>query len=280
VATVATDRICPIGVVGAGHSGTTIVYRMLALHPDVTWLSQYSYPALFGARGWRRTAAAADRWLRRVTVHDWTKTRLARGWRRVVPTPIEAFQIWDALMSPGDPADQTRRIRAALTRACALACRDWLVVKPPGRYRSRCAPMISSAFRLGRYIHVTRDGRAVALSVSQKRLKRSEAEREVLLRRGAEHWLRALRQVGEYERQLPVLTVRYEALCADVWGQLRRMLEFAGLDPDRFPYVRLPRTLTSTNDDRLRRAAPDELAVLDGLLADDLRRYGYVPDLP
>jgi hypothetical protein len=279
VGTVASDRIRPIGVVGAGHSGTTIVYRMLALHPDITWLSQYSYPALFGARGWRRTAAAADQWLRRVTVHDWTKTRLARGWRRVVPTPIEAFQIWDALMSPGDPADQTRRIRAAFTRACAFARRDWLVVKPPGRYRSRCAPMISSAFPLGRYIHVTRDGRAVALSVSQKRLKRSEAEREVLLKRGAEHWLKALHQVGEYEQRLPVETIRYEALCADVWGQLRRMLEFAGLDPDRFPYDRVPPTLRSTNESRLKRAQPADLAVLEQLMADDLRRYGYAADL-
>jgi len=58
------------------------------------------------------------------------------------------------------------------------------------------------------------------------------------------------------------------------------MLVFAGLDSDRFPYDRVPPTLMSTNDARLGRAAPEELAVLEGLLADDLRRYGYASDLP
>jgi hypothetical protein len=269
-----------VGVVGAGHSGTTIVYRMLAMHPDVTWFSQYSHQALLGPSGLRTAAAATDVALRRLFPHDWRKTQFARGWRRIVPTPVEAFKIWNWLMAHDDPRVQAERIQTVLGHACTLLRRPVVVVKPPGRYRSRCAPLISAALPASRYIHVARDGRAVALSVSQKRLKRSEAERDVLLRRGAEHWLRALRQVGEYEQRLPVETIRYEALCADVWSQLRRMLVFAGLDPDRFPYDSVPPTLSSTNDVRLRRATPDELAVLEGLLADDLRRYGYASDLP
>ena len=31
-----------IFVVGVEHSGTTILYRMLARHPDLAWLSHYS----------------------------------------------------------------------------------------------------------------------------------------------------------------------------------------------------------------------------------------------
>lgn len=274
-----TDGIRAVGVIGAGHSGTTIVYRMIAMHPDAAWFSQYSHRALIGPAGMRAIAGGSDRVLRRWFRHQWTKAQVARGWRRIVPTPIEAARIWDFLMGAGDSASQAGRIRVVLAGACALAQRPTVIVKPPGRYRSRCAPMLSSVFPRSRYLHVARDGRAVAMSVIQKWLRTSPLQREALLRRGADHWLRALRQVEEYEQTLPVAVIQYEALCADVRGQLRRALEFAGLDPDRFPYDACPQTLRSTNETRLRRAEPNDLAVLDDLLADALRRYGYASDL-
>jgi hypothetical protein len=36
------DEIVPIFILGAGHSGTTILYKMLSMHPDVAWFSQFS----------------------------------------------------------------------------------------------------------------------------------------------------------------------------------------------------------------------------------------------
>lgn len=264
-----------IGIVGAGHSGTTIVYRMLALHPDVAWLSQYSHRALMGPFGVRSAAAFADRFLRRTFRHDWTKARSALLWRRIVPTPIEAARIWDALLADLDPASQANRVRRAVRTACRISGRSTLLVKPPGRYRSRCAPLLSSEFPSSRFLHVARDGRAVAMSVIHKWQRAGSPNPEALLRRGATHWQRALAQVREYEQTLPVAFIRYEALCADVHGQLRRALEFVGLDPERFPFDVCPKTLRSTNESRLARAHPADLALLEELMADDLRRYGY-----
>lgn len=263
-----------VGVIGAGHSGTTIVYRMLAMHPEVTWFSQYSPRVLLGSPQTRAAAGRMDRLLRRLFPHhDWKKVQHARGWRRMVPAPIEAHRIWEYLMS--DDATAPDRIRSVLVAACAAAGLPAIAVKPPGRYRSRCAPLISAAFPQSRYLHVARDGRAVALSVSQKWSKREGGHGEAVLRSGAEHWTQALRQIQQYEHRLPIAVIRYEALCADVHGELRRALEFVGLDQDRFPYKRLPSKLRSTNDARLRRATPDDLAVIEDLLGDDLRRYGY-----
>ena len=62
-------------------------------------------------------------------------------------------------------------------------------------------------------------------------------------------WLDVLDEVDRLD--LPVLTVRYEDLCADVHGCLHRALEHAGLDPDRFPVRR--RTANRQRDQR----APD-----------------------
>ncbi len=266
------DPVRAIGVIGAGHSGTTIVYRMLALHPDATWFSQYSRQALMGAPGVGAASRIIDRLLRRRVPHDWNKVQSASGWRRIVPTPIEGAGLWDVLMDgAGQPV---ARIRSTLLAACAAAGTSTVIVKPPGRYRSRCAPLVSAAFPDSRYVHVARDGRAVALSVLRK-WRKGPARGDALLARASEHWLRALGQIRAYERALPVAVIHYEALCADVWGQLRRALEFSGLDPDRFPFARVPRILKSTNEARLRQAAPDELAALNRLLADGLQRYGY-----
>lgn len=276
-----SDAIRPVGVIGAGHSGTTIVYRMLALHPDATWFSQYSQLALTGPPGLRTAAAALDGALRRRFPHDWKKVQRSSGWRRGVPTPIEGAGLWDGVFG-GEPAAEVSvlRIRSIVDAACAAAGRRAIVVKPPGRYRSRCAPLISEAYPRSAYLHVARDGRAVALSVLQKWTRGARRERTALLTNASDHWRRALRQIREYEQDLPVETIRYEALCADVHGQLRRALTFAGLDADRFPYHSVPSTLTSTNAARLKRAGSDELAALDRLLADDLQRYGYASDLP
>lgn len=272
---VAPDGIRAVGIVGAGHSGTTIVYRMIALHPDATWLSQYSHRALLGPAGLRAVAGVGDQMMRRWFRHSWTKQRGARGWRRVIPKPTEAASIWDFLMETDDPASQSSRMRTTLARVCGLARRPTVIVKPPGRYRSRCAPIISSVFPRSRYIHVVRDGRAVAMSVSQKWLRRDPEKRAPVLRRGADHWTRALGQIQRYELTLPVAVIHYETLCADVHGELRRALEFVELDPDRFPYDACPQTLRSTNASRFQRAEPGDLAILGDLLVDDLRRYGY-----
>ena len=63
-----------IFVMGAQHSGTTILYKMIALHPDVTWFSQFSkrdgsIPGRFRFPGYR----LLDHILRRRFRHSWLK---------------------------------------------------------------------------------------------------------------------------------------------------------------------------------------------------------------
>jgi len=37
-----SNNITPIIILGAGHSGTTILYNMLAMHPELTLFSIFS----------------------------------------------------------------------------------------------------------------------------------------------------------------------------------------------------------------------------------------------
>ena len=82
------DRSCrPVYVYGAAHSGTTILLKWLALHPDTTWFSQYSLRD--GSVAGRRRlplAHAMDRALRPVVRHDWRKEKGRLSW--LPPRPL------------------------------------------------------------------------------------------------------------------------------------------------------------------------------------------------
>ena len=91
------SEMSPVFVFGADHSGTTILYRMLAYHPALTWLSQFSLRrGEIPGRGRRPMADRLDPVLRSVR-HPWRKetTRL-RHW--LVPQPGEEATIWAYLL--------------------------------------------------------------------------------------------------------------------------------------------------------------------------------------
>ena len=88
----------PTVILGAKHSGTTIFYRMLSLHPAFTWFSQFSQrdgtvPDRFRVP----LARHADRTLRRLTTYDWRKEE-SRWKQLVVPRPGEGTRIWRFLV--------------------------------------------------------------------------------------------------------------------------------------------------------------------------------------
>ena len=51
-----TGPIVPIFILGAAHSGTTIMYNMIGYHPDATWFSRYNRPWILVGRPTHRTA--------------------------------------------------------------------------------------------------------------------------------------------------------------------------------------------------------------------------------
>ncbi|HEY3248169.1 MAG TPA: sulfotransferase [bacterium] len=266
--------ITPVFVVGAGHSGTTIVYRMLSLHPDTAWISQYAARALAARDASGPLLAGIDRMLRGLIAHSWKKSQYPWA-RRIAPMPIEAHRVWAFALDEQAGRDAAvGRIQAVITRQCRRDGARVFLAKPPGKYRSRCAPLVAAAFPGARFIHVVRDGRAVALSVLEK-YRQNGGNQEDPVRRATRHWIRALEQVRTYAALLPVHVMRYEALCADVHGQMRAALAFSGLAVDAFPFDRCPPTLVPTNAGRIDAASGDELQTITAALSAHLREYGY-----
>ena len=281
------SEIRPTYVYGTAHSGTTILYNLLALHPDFAWFSQYSHRD--GAVPGRRKipmAHAADRVLRSVWTHDWQKPRRRLSKRermstvglraarrglivRLVPRPQEAHGILSYVVAAPTSAEAASRMRRLVDQECRRWGRTAFLAKP--------LPMIGhldvlqAAHPHARMIHIVRDGRAVAVSIREKFMRSGESAREGL-NLAAARWLEVLEEVDQL--QIPVLTLRYEELCADVHGCLRRLLGYAGLEA--LPFASIPTELNPTNERRLRDFGPGELEAVQGAQAAALRRLGYL----
>ena len=259
----------PLLVFGVAHSGTTILYRMLAYHPDLVWFSQFSLRG--GELPGRRRApgvSGLDVVLRSVP-HQWRKGRTKLP-RVLIPRPGEVATIWNSLLE--DEASAGGRIRSTLTGFSERHGGRMVLAKWPDFHQH--FDVLDEAFPQARFVHIVRDGRAVALSLRPKferTLGRDEA-----LEAAARHWVEVLART-DAAREVDVLEVRYEDFCEDVHGVIHAVLDHAGLDADVFPFQRCPAVLANRNGRHLSSASARELEVVSRIQHGVLSRHGYSP---
>jgi hypothetical protein len=258
----------PILVFGAQHSGTTILYRMLAYHPDLTWFSQLSLGnGVIPGRRTRPGAGAFDVMLRRVP-HSWHKEE-SRLLRLVLPMPGQEKAIWEYLLE--DETTDAERVRSCLASFSERFGGSRVLAKWPDFYRF--LDLLHDAFPDALFVHIVRDGRPLAFSIREK-FERQLRHDEALLA-AARHWVEVL----ESARAAPAIDlheVRYEDFCEDVHGVLRDILGHARLDTETFPFRRCPRTLSAGSNARwLGEASVEELSRVSRIQRDRLVEYGY-----
>ena len=229
----------PFFIIGCARSGTTLLVDALRLHPDVAaypgeanhlWHPQ-TYP-------WRTSAHADD---------------LPPLWAD--PETFTARSL--ALRSE----DHARRVRAHFGAYQLLNGGDRFLNK--SAMIAFLIPYIREAFPDSRFIHIVRDGRAVARSYLKKQKRKIDERPAVYERNGlarpfenlldvfAATWKQHLEEI---ERQKAdglaaagrYFELTYEDLCADPPAQLRQVMRFMGLAPERLDMARLP-AVESTN---------------------------------
>ncbi|MDO8601402.1 MAG: sulfotransferase [bacterium] len=256
------QNIKPVFIIGTGHSGTSILYKMLALHPDFGWFSQYSCRGgeIPGRLKWP-LYNYFNRILRSFFKHNWLKKE---GRTKIIPRPGEAGQIWDyVLPREGDvlPDEIADRLKRILNSESANWHKNRLLLKSIRFHHY--LPILKKAFPQAKFIHIVRDGRAMALS-------------RISYLRKAEEWKTAIEEINQEKGNLDFFELRYEDFCDDVRGHLKKILDFIGLDAAKFPIGKFPGVLTSKNSQWLQEANADKIRQIEDIQREMLKKYGYI----
>jgi hypothetical protein len=205
-------------VVGCGRSGTTLLRAMLDSHPSLVIPFESRFiPALLDR--------AADVRIDGVLDPD----RLVD-----VLQEDEHFRSWD--LSADDVRARLREIRPADVAGAVRAMFELCAVRAgKPRYGDKSPPyvmrlpLLAAAFPEGRFVHLVRDGRDVALAFMDADFGPESAARQAL------HWRLRVergREAGEQLGRQRYLEVHYEELVARPEPVLRTVCEFIELDYD------------------------------------------------
>ncbi len=241
-------------LVGAGRSGTTMLYKLLALHADIAVITTWDrfFPS------WVPTSLVL-RWLRgspRAKIGMWfdskgnayTFGRVPH--KRIFPKPTEGEFLYEGCGLPLTPtadyqlpsqvgACLRERFESIRQRAGAR------VMLTKRTANNRRLPYLHEALPRARYVNLIRDGRDVAYSLSRVSWwpqhvvwwagatpAELEAKGTPPLTICARNWAEEIRCINEGRRDIPNeswLDVRYEELLSDPLGALSQILEFLGL---------------------------------------------------
>jgi sulfotransferase family protein len=285
----------PIFIVGTGRCGSTAFHEILAPHPQLMWLSGFAeeFP---NRPQWNRWA---------VTAVGNPLVRQLLG-KRIKPG--ENYGFWYAhaygFAEPGRDllkTDVTPRVRKQMRSALEAMLtpkRSRFLVKLTGWSR---IGFLNEIFEDAKFIHIVRDGRAVASSFlhinswqwrgwygpyswrhgplsPEDQEAWEKADRSFVALAGLQWKIhtRALEAARQAIDPARFLEVRYETFCEQPVETCRRVLEFAEL-PDSPAFDRHVKAASIRDMSNRWRTDlnAEQQALLTNLLRDDLLRYGY-----
>jgi hypothetical protein len=253
---------------------------MLGRHQDLAWFSQYS-PHI-RRRGIKKLVPNnrhVDQTLRKILPVPWNKKLSLL--EKFAPTPIDMDVLWDwipehqVFLDQNDfTADHAKRLTDLIADEQSFSNKPRFLLKRPEF--TRIVLLLSKIFPKAKFVHIVRDGKAVAGSIAPK-FARSPFGAAPSLMEASRFWQDALNYVDHCNDVLPnqILTIRYEDMCKDVPKHLRTILDFSELSHEKFDFSSVPQSLTSTNDKWLNAYSDAEKIALNEHLGKTLGRYGY-----
>jgi omega-hydroxy-beta-dihydromenaquinone-9 sulfotransferase len=293
----------PVFLVGPARSGTSLLYKMLCLHPDAAYISNWVrlLPAVPAVAVMNRLAAALPDVRQRVWFADgnayvYDKHRSLA--RRLFPMPVEGEPVFTRSglaevpggVAPGRTPD-LERLRRTLRSVRRASGGSLLVNKRIANILR--IPLLVDAFPEARFLSLVRDGRAVAASLRTVDWwedstvwwyggspDRWAAEGRDPWELCARNWVEEVRITRSGlahvapERQAEL---RYEDFVTDPMPALRSAAAFAGLDPDDRRWQRaLQQQSFPDRNERWRTQLDDAtVAAITEWQRDELERLGY-----
>lgn len=298
-----TTCLPPVFILGAGRSGTTLLYKMLCLHSDIAWISNYverlpsfSWLSLLNRVNGLYKQLCRSMWFAKDSNAYLTKRKLLM---RAFPVPVEGESVYKRCGIPLFPDDswcisemQKKCIISAFEKIRLLqGCKVFLNKRTANNRR---IPQLLQAFPNARFVHMIRDGRAVANSLlrvnwwmdhkvwwwHQKTPRQWEAEGKNPLEMAARNWVEEIREIQIGLKAVPcdqVFEVRYEDLPSNLEDILKRIIHFIELDSETL-WIEEIRSLQVVNKNIRwgKIAREEEKAILLRVQSESLKRLGYL----
>jgi len=262
-----------IFIVGVAHSGTTILYKMLAYHPDLCWFCQFSQrngkipgrmniPLLYFYK----------RNLRKLFPHQWKK-----GSRKIwIPRPGEANSIINYIVQIENLENRKKILQDVIEDELMTWNKESIIIKNPnlGLHLS----WLNQTFPDDSYfVHIIRDGRAVILSLLHKYL-RYHGE-DMAIENAIQYWKTYMLSVSESKKILEMknlLEIRYEDFIDNIHSNIKKIFYFCNLDDKEYDFSKIPKSLKSTNTRWINDQNSDKIKMIEERAVDYLKYWKYI----
>ena len=294
----------PIFVMGTGRSGLSPIMDLLAYHKAFAWPSQFNsrHPKNF-------------KWSYLSRLVDLPFINSSRLKYRRFPIHVEAFPMWNNLffgfrrpfrdLTADDVTPLVRsKFRDAVHKMMKYQGKPRFIAEYSGWSR---IGFLKAIFPEAQFIHIVRDGRAVANSLThvgwwagwegiykwrwgqpdQELLEKWEHYDHSFLALAGIHWKILINNIVEQSNLLSadeLLVVRYEDLVEEPFKEAYRCIEFCGLDPDCPRYTKHLQTVKIVNANQQKFRIPawqgnmtkKQIDMLNDLLEKELVLFDYL----
>lgn len=293
----------PVFIIGAGRSGTTLLYKMLCLHSDIAWISNYCnrFPNCLFLTFFNRISHLFKSKCRTIWFSENSNAnfRHRNYLKRLFPMPVEGEIIYTHSGIPVFPNNrwlinkkQKKRIISSFEKIRCYQRANVLITKRTANNR-RIAQLIK-VFPDAKFIHIIRDGRAVAFSLLNvdwwndhkvwwwglKTPRQWKAEGNNPLEMAARNWVEEIDVIQnglKYVSVEQIYEVRYEQLHFDYLNVLIKINDFIGLNQDCI-WIKALKSLSVKNKNKMwqEKISKDGQEIITKIQHDTLRSLGYL----